>query len=120
MKTAHIEKITNKLLGYNVNNAPSVELIEITDEVWQEALSINANAYENGKFIVKDFRTESEITEQELLSNINKANQYLKETDWVKDYKTRHDLGLELILEDSKKWSIIAKRAEYLEFLKGL
>ena len=50
---------------------------------------------------------------------INEANQYLKDTDWVKDYKTRHDLGLELIPEDSSKWLIINKRAEYIEFLKG-
>ena len=50
---------------------------------------------------------------------INEASQYLKDTDWVNDYKTRHDLGLEIIPEDSTKWSIINKRAEYIEFLKG-
>lgn len=49
---------------------------------------------------------------------INEANQYLKDTDWVKDYKTRHDLGLEIISEDSSKWLVISKRAEYIEFLK--
>ena len=49
---------------------------------------------------------------------INEAKQYLKDTDWVKDYKTRHDLGLEIISKDSSKWSVINKRAEYIEFLK--
>ena len=50
---------------------------------------------------------------------INEASQYLKDTDWVNDYKTRHDLGLEIIPEDSSKWLIIAKREEYKTFLKG-
>lgn len=50
---------------------------------------------------------------------INEASSYLAQTDWVKDYKLRHDLGLELIPEDSAKWEIINKRAEYLEILKG-
>lgn len=51
---------------------------------------------------------------------INEATQYLKDTDWVNDYKTRHDLGLELIPEDSLKWVIINKRAECIEYLRGV
>lgn len=50
---------------------------------------------------------------------INEASQYLKDTDWVNDYKLRHDLGLEIIPEDSSKWLVIAKREEYKTFLKG-
>ena len=49
---------------------------------------------------------------------IQEANQYLKDTDWVNSYKIRHDLGLELIPEDSSKWLVINKRAEYIAFLK--
>lgn len=56
---------------------------------------------------------------QSLEYKINEANQYLKDTDWVSDYKTRHDLGLELIPESSSKWIIINKREEYILFLKG-
>lgn len=56
---------------------------------------------------------------QSLEYKINEANQYLKDTDWVNNYKIRHDLGLELISEDSSKWSVISKRAEYIEFLKS-
>lgn len=48
------------------------------------------------------------------------ADRYLRDTDWVKDYKLRHDLGLELIAEDSNKWEIIKQREIYLEFLKTL
>ena len=50
---------------------------------------------------------------------INEANQYLSNTDWINAYKLRHDLGLELIPEDSSKWLVISKRAEYIEFLKS-
>lgn len=50
---------------------------------------------------------------------INEASSYLTQTDWVKDYKLRHDLGLELIPEDSAKLEIINKREEYITFLKG-
>lgn len=41
-------------------------------------------------------------------------------TDWVESYKIRHDLGLELIPEDSSKWEILNKREEYKLFLKGV
>ena len=51
---------------------------------------------------------------------IQEANQYLKDTDWVSSYKIRHDLGLELIPEDSSKWEVLNKREEYKLFLKGV
>ena len=51
---------------------------------------------------------------------INEANQYLAQTDWVNTYKIRHDLGLELIHEDSSKWEVINKREEYIVFLKSI
>ncbi len=61
-----------------------------------------------------------EEIEAEILQNkINKANMYLNQTDWVNTYKIRHDLGLELIPEDSSKWEVIIKREEYITFLKG-
>jgi len=61
---------------------------------------------------------EEEIAKQELQSKNNEANHYLKDTDWVNNYKTRHDLGLELIPEYSSKWKIIQQRDEYIAFLK--
>ena len=64
--------------------------------------------------------TEEELAQKELQTKIAEASQYLKETDWVETYKTRHDLGLELIPEDSSKWVIINKRAEYIEYLRGV
>lgn len=65
-------------------------------------------------------RTKEEVQSEILNKNIQEANQYLKDTDWVNSYKIRHDLGLELILEDSSKWLIINQREIYISFLKGL
>ena len=65
-------------------------------------------------------RTKEEVQSEILNKNIQEANQYLKDTDWVNSYKIRHDLGLELILEDSSKWLIINQREEYILFLKAI
>lgn len=65
-------------------------------------------------------RTKEEIEAEILSLKIQKANQYLKDTDWVDSYKIRHDLGLELILEESSKWEVINKREEYILFLKAI
>lgn len=64
--------------------------------------------------------TEEEIKTNELNKKIAEANLYLAKTDWVKDYKLRHDLELELIPESSSKWAVINKRTLYIEFLKGI
>lgn len=82
MKYAHI--IETKLQGWyddSIHSEIPMPNIEATEEVWQEAININANSYENGKFIVKDFRTDEEIAQQELQIKINEAQQYLDKTD---------------------------------------
>ncbi len=64
MKYAHLEENTNKILGWysdDIHLEIPTPNIEVDEKVWQEALKINANCYENGKFIVKDFRTPEEI-----------------------------------------------------------
>ena len=123
MKYAPLEEYTNKILGWysdEIHSEIPTPNIEVTDEVWQEAININANCYENGEFIVKDFRTVEEIENQQLQSKKSEASQYLKDTDWVNSYKSRHDLGLEIIPENSSKWLIINQREIYISFLKGL
>ena len=68
MKYAHLEKNTNKLLGWydkSIHSEIPTPNIEVDEKVWQEALSINANCYKDGEFIVKDFRTAEEIAEYE-------------------------------------------------------
>lgn len=64
--------------------------------------------------------TEEELAQKAIQDKIAEANSYLKETDWVETYKLRHDLGLELIPEESSKWVFINKREEYKVFLKNL
>lgn len=63
-----------------------------------------------------------EQKEKEILNQnkINEADKYLKNTDWIETYKLRHELGLEIIPEDSSKLEVIAKREEYKLFLKNL
>lgn len=63
--------------------------------------------------------TEEELAQKAIQDKIAEANSYLKETDWVDSYKIRHDLGLELISEESSKWEVLNKREEYKVFLKG-
>ena len=84
MKYAHLEENTNKLLGWYDNEIhleiPTLN-INVNDDVWQVAININANCYEDGKFIVKDFRKDKEIIKQELQNKINEAKQFLAKSD---------------------------------------
>ena len=81
MKYAHIEQDTNKLLGWydkKIHLEIPTPNIEVTDEVWQEALNINANCYENGEFIRKDFRTEEEKEQQRIQEIESSCNQVIE------------------------------------------
>ena len=84
MKYAHLENNTNKILGWysdDIHSSIPTPNIEVTEKAWQEAININANCYEDGKFIVKDFRTEEEIQEQEQAQFRAERNQLLIEAD---------------------------------------
>ena len=84
MKYAHLENNTNKILGWysdDIHSNIPTPNIPVSDEVWQEAININANCYKNGEFIVKDFRTEEEIAQQELQIKLDESKQYLAKTD---------------------------------------
>ena len=81
MKYANIEQNTNKLLGWydkRIHLEIPTPSIEVTDEVWQEALNINANCYENGEFIVKDFTTDEQREEQRIQQIEDKCNQVIE------------------------------------------
>ena len=80
MKYANIENRTNKLLGWydkRIHLEIPTPNIEVTDEVWQEALNINANCYENGEFIRKDFRTDEQREQQRIQEIEAKCNQVI-------------------------------------------
>ena len=81
MKYAHLEENTNKLLGWysdEIHSEIPTPNIEVTDEVWQEALNINANCYENGEFIRKDFRTDKQREQQRIQEIETKCNQVIE------------------------------------------
>ena len=81
MKYANIENGTNKLLGWydkEIHLEIPTPNIEVTDEVWQEALNINANCYENGEFILKDFTTYEQREEQRINQIETKCNQVIE------------------------------------------
>ena len=81
MKYANIENGTNKLLGWydkEIHLEIPTPNIEVTDEVWQEAININANCYENGEFILKDFRTDKQREEQRIQQIETKCNQVIE------------------------------------------
>ena len=84
MKYVHLEKNTNKILGWydkSIHSEIPKPNIEVDSKVWQEALNINANCYEDGKFIVKDFRTDEEVAKEELSKKLQDAKEYLTNTD---------------------------------------
>ena len=81
---ARLEDGTNKLIGWfcdEIHDIIPTPNIEVTEEVWQEAININANCYENGKFIVKDFRTVEEIEQETQVQFRAERNKLLKEAD---------------------------------------
>ena len=94
MKYAHLEN--NKILGWysdDIHDIIPTPNIEVSDEVWQEALNINANCYENGKFIVKDFRTEEEL-EEARVQNINSYTQAFITTKYPLEKQSSANLGI--------------------------
>ena len=102
MKYAHLEENTNKLLGWysdEIHSEIPTPNIEVSDEVWQEAIKINANCYENGEFIVKDFRTEEEIEQETQAQFRAERDVLLKEADI--EINKLVDLGL-----DPTEWRV--------------
>ena len=81
MKYANIENGTNRLLGWydkEIHLEIPTPNIEVTDEVWQEALNINANCYENGEFILKDFTTYEQREQQRVQEIESRCNQVIE------------------------------------------
>ena len=94
MKYVHLEN--NKILGWyrdDIHSDIPTPNIEVTDEVWQEAININANCYEDGKFIVKDFRTVEEIEEQRV-QNINSYTQSIITKKYPLEKQSSANLGI--------------------------
>lgn len=102
MKYAYLDK-ENKILGWyddDIHDIIPTPNIEVNDEVWQKAININANCYENGEFIVKDFRTPEEILQRELQIKLAEATQYLKDTGWIWEKFNRNVVVLKDMTEE--------------------
>ncbi len=100
MKYAHI--IDNNLMGWydtNIHTKIPTPNIEVDEKVWQEALIINANCYENGEFIVKDFRTPEEIEQETQAQFRAERDKLLVEADI--EINKLVDLGL-----DPTEWRV--------------
>lgn len=99
MKYAHIDE-NNKILGWydsDIHKKIPTPSIEVTDEIWQEAINANANCYANGNFIIKDFRTDKEILLQKQNEFRIERDALLKEADI--EINKLEDSGL-----DSTSW----------------
>lgn len=85
MKYAYLEENTKKLLGWYddlIHSKIPTPNIEVKEEVWQEAVNINANCYEDGKFIAKDFRTANEIKQEAQARFRAERDKLLSEVDF--------------------------------------
>ena len=81
MKYAHLDG--EKLLGWYTkdvhgDNIPTPN-VEVTDEVWNEALNIAANAYVNGEFVYRDFSTNDE----KIINKRLERDILLRDSDWT-------------------------------------
>ena len=96
MKYVHLEENTNKILGWydlEIHSEIPTPNIEVTDKVWQEAINTNANCYEKGKFIFKDFRTDDEI-EKDRVSSINAYTQSFITKKYPLEKQSSANLGI--------------------------
>ena len=81
MKYAHLDG--EKVLGWYTkdvhgDNIPTPN-VEVTDEVWQQALVDVANAYVDGVFVKKDYST----NEEKAASVRIQRDQLLEKSDWT-------------------------------------
>lgn len=115
MKYAHLENNTNRLLGWydsEIHSNIPTPNIKVTEKVWQDAININANCYENEKFIVKDFRTLEEIEayEKSLIPKtitLRQARLYLLSIELLDD--------LENIISQNRAYQIEWEYANQIE-----
>lgn len=80
MKFAHLDG--EKVLGWyteDVHDTIPTPNVEVTDEVWNEALNINANAYVDGSFVYKNFDT----SEEKALTIRTQRDILLSQCDWT-------------------------------------
>lgn len=114
---AHIEDgILKGWYDSDINDVIPQGSIEVSPEVWMDALNNNHNFYENGMFVTKDLRTPEQILQEEIQS----CYTYLRQTDWVEPYIIRHEMGLDILVPESNKLAIKSERDKRYARLKEL
>lgn len=110
MKYAHLNG--EKLLGWydlEIHTTIPTPNVEVSDDVWQEALKINANAYVGGQFVAKDYSTPEQVKE----SRIATLKRQLTETDY-KDLPSYDKRG-------TPEWTqLMAERQAWREEIRQL
>jgi hypothetical protein len=113
MKYAHIND-NNQLLGWydaDIHTTIPTPNIEVTDEVWQDALENNHNKINaDGTTELFDFRTFEEKVKQDLDEKINEAKRYLSSTDFY--YARKLETGKEVPVD------VVTKRIESRTFIQ--
>lgn len=113
MKYAHIEKDTNKILGWydsDIHSNIPEPNIQVLDAQWQIAINNGHNKVNiDGSTELYDFRTQEEIDLAENEQNIAEAKQYLNDTD----YKVLSDY-------DGDTTGILEARAEARALIRSL
>ena len=113
----YIELIDNFILGCYDDNSIGIPIkcIPVEDDIWSNALDINANYYENGKFIRKEFRLAEEIEKQRVLDIKAKAGKIITSRYSIIKQMNIYGEGGEAQLEMTtwiKKIRDISNRAE--------
>jgi hypothetical protein len=79
MKYAHLDN--KKLLGWydsEIHSNIPTPNVKVSNEMWQTAINIGANAFVDGQFVVKDFSTQEEKNQ----ARIYELKQLLKDSDY--------------------------------------
>jgi len=118
---AHIDN-TGKIQGwYNDelhNNIPSPN-IEVSPQIWQEAISINANFYNKklNKFENKDLRSKEQIEKDKKQEKKYQREEFLKQSDIL---VARHKEQIEIEANTTLSKEEYKKLLEYRQYLRDI
>jgi len=100
------------------NNIPNPN-IEVSYEIWQEAISINANFYnkKTNKFENKDFRSKEQIEEDKKQEKKYQREEFLKQSDIL---VARHKEQIEIEANTTLSKEEYKTLLEYRQYLRDI
>ena len=115
MKYAHINN-DGKLLGWyddEIHNDIPTPNIEISDDVWQNAINNNHNKINiDGTTELFDFRTDAEKAADDIITQLHAAHSYLNSTDF------KMTIDYFATLTDTERDDLTNSRAAAREFIR--